>query len=162
MKIFTLRREQYLPIRIEEAWAFFSTARNLSKITPPEMSFTILSQVKEEPVYSGMLIEYRVKPIFGISMKWITKITDVHEPYVFKDKQLRGPYAIWEHTHHFEEVAGGVKMTDEVKYALPLGWLGIMAHDVLVRKKLKQIFDFRAITLNQLFGEINNKGYVGF
>ena len=102
-----------------------------------------------------MLIEYRVKPLLGISMKWVTEITGVDAPHVFTDRQLKGPYALWEHTHRFERVKGGVEMTDEVKYALPLGWLGRFAHVLVVKNKLKQIFDFRTEALEKLFGEIN-------
>jgi ligand-binding SRPBCC domain-containing protein len=155
MKVYTLRRQQQLPISAEGAWAFFSSAGNLAKITPPEMGFTIVSTLNEGPVYSGMLIEYRVKPLLGISMKWVTEITGVDAPHEFTDRQLKGPYAIWEHTHCFKSVKGGVEMTDEVKYALPLGWLGNIAHELLVKSKLKQIFDFRTESLKKLFGEIN-------
>jgi len=161
MKVFTLRRVQHLPVTAEDAWAFFSAASNLDKITPPEMRFKIVSQLNDEPVYSHMLIEYKVKPILGIPMKWVTEITDVNPPHKFKDIQLKGPFAMWEHTHHFQSVAGGVKMTDEVKYALPLGWLGIIFHTLLIQNKLTQIFDFRTVALKRLFGEINNKKYVG-
>ena len=160
MKIYTLYREQYLPITIDEAWAFFSSAKNLDKITPPEMGFNIVSKLNDEPVRSGMLIEYTVKPLLGIKMKWITEITDVSAPFSFTDWQIKGPYALWQHTHHFYAVPGGVKMTDEVKYSLPLSWLGIVAHTLIVKNKLKQIFDFRTATLKKLFGELNEGNYV--
>ncbi len=151
--VHTLHKEQWMPISVQEAWAFFSTANNLAKITPPEMGFVILSKLDGGPIYSGMLIDYIVKPLLGIPLRWTTEITGVSAPNVFTDKQLKGPYALWEHTHTFEQVKGGVKMTDEVKYALPLGVLGELAHSILVKKKLNDIFDFRERTLTKLFGE---------
>ena len=160
MKTFTLQREQYLSISIEQAWAFFSSAQNLDKITPPGMGFKIVSKINEGPIFSGMQIEYIVKPMLGIPLKWVTEIKDVQSPYLFTDRQLKGPYTFWEHTHKFQTVDGGIKMTDEVKYRLPLGWLGIIAHTVFVKNKLKSIFDFRASTLTKLFGEINKGKYV--
>jgi hypothetical protein len=35
-------------------------------------------------------------------------------------------------------------MTDTVRYALPYGPLGALAHRVLVRRDVEQIFDYRA------------------
>ena len=151
--VHTLYKEQWMPISVQEAWTFFSTANNLAKITPPEMGFVILSKLDGVPIYSGMLIDYIVKPLLGIPLRWTTEITGVSAPNVFTDKQLKGPYALWEHTHTFEQVNGGVKMTDEVKYALPLGFLGELAHSILVKKKLNDIFEFRERTLTKLFGE---------
>jgi ligand-binding SRPBCC domain-containing protein len=100
-----------------------------------------------------MKIEYRVRPLFNIPMGWTTEIKKVSAPFRFTDKQIKGPYALWEHTHTFEQVPGGVKMTDEVDYALPFGWLGIFAHALIVKNKLKDIFNFREQTLTKFFGE---------
>ena len=54
-------------------------------------------------------------------MRWVTEITHVQEPQYFADEQRFGPYALWHHKHHFKSVAGGIEMTDEVDYAIPLG-----------------------------------------
>ncbi len=151
MKTYTLHREQFLPISLPDAWKFFSMPSNLAKITPEDLSFVVVTKLEDETIYDGMLIEYRVKPLFGITMKWITEIGKVTAPHVFTDKQLKGPYALWEHTHTFKEVKGGVHMTDDVLYALPLGVLGTIAHAILVKNKLKNIFDFRAETLKKYF-----------
>lgn len=153
MKSYTLRREQYLPIAIEKAWAFFSSAKNLAKITPAEMQFEILTKLTDEPIHSGMEINYIVRPLLNIPLKWTTEITDVTAPFVFKDRQVKGPYALWEHTHVFASVPGGVRMTDEVKYALPLGVLGGIMHGIIVKKKLADIFNFREKALTELFGQ---------
>ncbi len=151
MKVYTLHREQFLPITLKEAWDFFSTPLNLEKITPEDMGFVVLTDVKGKSIYKGMLIEYRVSPLLGIKMKWVTEIGDVEEPYKFVDNQLKGPYALWEHTHIFKEVEGGVLMYDDVRYAIPLGILGTIAHVLVVKNKLKSIFDFRAETLKKYF-----------
>jgi ligand-binding SRPBCC domain-containing protein len=152
MKIYELKREQFLPIGVDEAWNFFSRAENLAKITPPELSFHILTELKDEPVFSGLKIDYTVKPIFGIPFRWTTEITGVDAPHVFTDRQLKGPYKLWEHTHRFEPAPGGVKMTDVVRYAMPLGILGELGHGIVVEKKLDDIFEFRRSTLIKLFG----------
>jgi ligand-binding SRPBCC domain-containing protein len=85
-------------------------------------------------------------------MKWITEIKYVHDKQFFVDEQRKGPYKIWHHEHHFKEVEGGVEMTDIVSYEVPLGILGRIAHPIIVKKKLEEIFDYRFKRVDELFG----------
>lgn len=153
MKTFHFKTEQLLPVDINEAWDFFSSPENLSVITPPALDFTILDDLKDKEIYTGMIINYRVKPLFGIPVKWQTEITDVEKPFSFTDRQLKGPYYLWEHHHGFVEKADGVLVMDHVRYQLPFGFIGTISHSLVIRKKLDDIFDFRRSTLKRLFGE---------
>ena len=146
-----LERSQFLPIPLEEAWAFFSSPKNLAVITPPEMGFVIQQPFDERPTFTGQRISYTVKPMLGIPLKWTTLILDVDAPHRFVDTQEVGPYKRWWHRHTFEAVEGGVLMHDRVEYELPMGPLGELAHNIFVRQRLKTIFDFRETTLNTLF-----------
>lgn len=154
MKVYTLERVQTIPVSIEQAWDFFSSPKNLSVITPPEMQFKILTDLTGAPIYTGMKIDYIVRPLFGIAMKWRTVISGVDSPRMFIDFQEKGPYTLWEHTHTFETVPGGVLMKDIVRYALPMGFLGDIMHGLVVKKKLNDIFNFRAAKLKELFGDV--------
>lgn len=150
--VYFLRKEQLLPVDLLTAWTFFSSPNNLAKITPPEMDFKTLTTFKENAeIYTGMLIDYKVKPLFGVSMFWRTEITEVQKPYYFTDTQLKGPYRLWEHTHTFTEKENGVLMQDVVKYQLPLGPLGVLAHALLVRRKLESLFTFRKAAIERIF-----------
>lgn len=151
MRGHVLEREQFLPITLREAWAFFSTPRNLALITPPGMGFRIREPFEDKETYSGQRITYTVKPLGGIPMTWVTRIESVEAPRRFVDTQERGPYRRWWHEHTFEEVEGGVLMRDRIEYELPMGILGDLAHRVLVRERLRHIFDFRRHTLERLF-----------
>lgn len=114
------------------------------------MGFDVLLDIPEK-MYPGLMIEYTVKPVFSIPMKWITEITHVEPLKFFVDEQRKGPYKIWHHEHHFEVVDGGVMMTDIVSYELPMGFLGRMAHPFIVEKKLKEIFDYRFKVVEEYF-----------
>ncbi|MFZ1704045.1 MAG: SRPBCC family protein [Saprospiraceae bacterium] len=148
--MYQYKTEQWLPISIEEAWRFFSSPQNLSTITPPEMEFKILSN-PESKIYEGMRIDYRVRPILGIPMYWQTEISHVQNEKHFVDKQLKGPYKKWEHTHTFTEKNGGVLVEDEIRYALPFSFIGRITHELFVRKKIENIFNFRKNILTQIF-----------
>lgn len=152
MKIYTLHTKQNLPISLEEAWKFLSDPKNLKTITPDYMGFNILSGADRE-MYPGQLIQYIVTPVLGIPTKWVTEITHVVKRKYFVDEQRFGPYALWHHKHFLKEIPGGVEMEDIVDYKIPLGILGQMVHPILVKPKLKEIFDYRQKKLIELFGE---------
>lgn len=148
--MYKYKSEQWLPIGIEEAWKFFSSPANLSLITPPEMDFKILSTL-ENDIYEGMIIDYKVKPLLGIAVRWQTEICKVEREKYFTDRQQKGPYKVWEHTHTFIENNGGVLMTDEIIYQLPFSFIGKLAHRLFVRNKIENIFNFRKNILNKIF-----------
>jgi len=151
MAIYQYTAEQFLPISIRKAWDFFSSPKNLSVITPPEMDFKILTALDDKEIYDGMLIDYTVKPLLGVPMHWQTKIINVKPLEVFADTQLKGPYKLWHHTHTFVEKDGGVLMKDVVRYELPFGLLGDWVHSLIVRKKIAFIFAYRKQVLEKLF-----------
>ena len=141
-----LEYKQFLSLTMEEAWRFFSHPANLGRITPPAMNFNIRSGMPGK-IYPGLIIIYRVSPVFGIPVQWVTEITHVNEPFCFVDEQRSGPYAIWHHEHHFEEVPGGVMMTDKLFYKVPYGFLGRLADRLFVHKKVEGIFEYRSAVL---------------
>jgi ligand-binding SRPBCC domain-containing protein len=151
MKTYSLTKEVTIAAPIAEVWAFFSDPYNLGKISPGYMDFRIVQCPSTKALYDGMQIEYRVKPLLGIPLKWVTLINRVTTGVSFTDTQTAGPYALWEHTHTFETTAGGTRMQDKVIYALPLGILGTLAHRLFVRKQLEDIFRYRENKIQQLF-----------
>ncbi len=147
----TLERTQLLPIPLEEAWEFFSTPRNLERITPKSMGLRIVEPFDDTLAHTGQLIEYRVRPLLGIPLKWLTRLEEVQAPFKFVDIQLEGPYRLWRHEHTFTAVPQGVEMCDRVEYELPMGPLGEMAHSLWVKAELARIFDHRETVLASLF-----------
>lgn len=151
MKVYELKREQVASQDIEEVFAFFERPENLAGITPPSMDFSILTP-SPVTMQSGALVDYTVK-IMGIRSRWTTLITDYDPPHRFTDVQLRGPYSYWHHAHRFEPIDGGTRLVDEVRYVLPFGPLGQMAHALLVKRQLRKIFDHRMQVIDGLFNQ---------
>lgn len=157
MKVYTLKKTQFLPITLAEAWSFFSTPENLSKITPEHMGLQIRYMSGGVKMYSGQIIRYTVRILPYFAVDWVTEISQVNEPNYFVDEQRFGPYALWHHQHHFKEVAGGVEMTDEVNYAIPLGILGRLAHWLFVGREVNTIFNHRYAVLEKYFAQESNE-----
>lgn len=150
---YQLNKSQQLNCDIETAWEFFSSPYNLAKITPEYMGFIVTSDLKEEKMYAGMEIDYKVTPLLGIPMKWKTEITQVDPYKSFTDFQKKGPYKLWNHQHEFIENNDGVLMKDVLTYEMPYGFLGKIAHALIVKKKLKGIFDYRYEVLEKMFNQ---------
>lgn len=148
---YQLYSEQQLHCDIQTAWKFFSSADNLSKITPKEMKFKVLSSFENDEIYEGMLIDYYVSPFLGIPLKWQTEIIQVDLLKSFTDSQKKGPYKLWHHFHEFIPNEKGVLMRDIVDYELPFGILGNWVHSLVVKRKLQTIFDFRRKVLQEKF-----------
>jgi ligand-binding SRPBCC domain-containing protein len=146
-----LQRTQQLNCDIHTAWNFFSSPHNLSRITPPEMKFKVISNFETERIYEGMTIDYKISPLLGIQMNWQTIITQVDEQKNFTDFQQKGPYKLWNHLHEFFPNDRGVFMKDTVNYQLPYGVIGDIVHSLMVRKKLEHIFDYRYKVLEKIF-----------
>lgn len=153
MKIYSKTSSQKFPISLQQAWEFLTNPHNLSKITPPEMNFTIVSGANK-PLYAGQIITYSVTPLFGIKTPWVSEITQVVPYHYFIDVQIQGPYAFWHHQHFVTETESGVIMEDVIHYGLPLGILGQMVHPLIVKPKLEEIFEHRTKTLTKLFGNL--------
>ena len=153
-KVYSFKTVQQIPISLDEAWDFFSNPANLATITPDGMGFKTISKFHGDTMYAGQVIEYKVSPVLGIPLYWMTEITHVDDKKYFVDEQRYGPYSMWHHQHHFKVVEGGVEMTDIVHYKLPLWFLGDIANTVLVKKQLNGIFDYRFKKVEEMFGKL--------
>ena len=153
MAVYSIKTVQQLPIPLSQAWEFFANPANLQKITPGNMGFTTISKHHGEKMYAGQIIEYKVKPVLGIPLYWMTEITHVQDQEYFIDEQRYGPYSLWHHQHHFRPIDGGVEMTDIIHYKIPLWILGDIANTLFDKKQLDRIFDYRYKKAEELFGK---------
>ena len=101
--------------------------------------------------HSPAELEARLR-LHGLPLSWLTSIQAWEPPHRFVDVQVRGPYALWHHTHTFTPTAAGTVMRDTVRYAIGLGPLGELADRLLVQRDLRAIFDFRAQQVPRMLG----------
>jgi ligand-binding SRPBCC domain-containing protein len=142
MRVHVLQREQRLPAAPDAVFPFFADAANLEAITPPLLRFRVITPRPIE-MGAGTFIQYALR-LRGLPVRWDTLIEVWEPPHRFVDVQLRGPYALWEHTHTFEPAGeDAVVISDRVRYALPFGRLGELARRLFVRRDLDRIFDHR-------------------
>lgn len=149
--VYTLSTWQWIPLPRDTVFAFFSDAFNLERITPDLLRFRVLTPAPIA-MRPGALIDYRLS-LRGMPMRWRSEITEWDPPNRFADKQRRGPYREWHHTHIFEDRDGGTFVHDVVSYRLigpALFTRPINA--LLVEPDTRRIFTFRHGALERAFG----------
>lgn len=152
MAVHTLLTKQIIPATPERVWDFFSNPRNLARITPPGMGFSIDEADLPERIRPGLMITHRLTPLFGIPITWLAEITQVVQGRFFIDEQRVGPYAVWHHEHEFCDLGDGrTEMVDRVTYAMPFGPVGELFHPWLVKPELDRIFAFRERAVREWF-----------
>jgi ligand-binding SRPBCC domain-containing protein len=149
--IHSIDREQLVHAPLEQVFEFFSRARNLEELTPPWLRFSILTP---EPItmHQGTLIEYRLR-VRRVPLRWVSRIEQWEPGRRFVDRQIRGPYRLWCHTHEFAEHPRGTLIRDSVEYELPMGPLGSLAHATVVRRDLERVFDYRRRQVERRFAD---------
>jgi ligand-binding SRPBCC domain-containing protein len=139
--VYTLHRQQWLPVDLRRAFAFFERPENLPRITPPWLGFQILTP----PPFAmrrGLTIDYTLR-VLGVRTHWRSLISEYDPPHGFRDVQVIGPYRLWDHRHRFWSERGGAVVEDFVVYQVPLGPLGAVLDGLLIRRQLREIFDHR-------------------
>ena len=145
-----LEREQLVPVAPEVAFGLYGDAANLEPLTPPWLHFRVLATDRTH-MGEGTVIDYRLR-VRGVPIRWTARIVEWKPATRFTDVQLRGPYRLWHHTHTFEPRGDGTVIRDVVRYALPFGPVGAIAHALLVRRDLERIFDYRRDETARLLG----------
>ncbi len=146
-----LSQQQRFPVPPRIIWDFIQNPANLDDITPPDLRFTIVTDLPAI-MYDGLIIEYQLRvPVFG-SQSWVTEIKHIRPGQSFVDEQRLGPYRFWYHYHEVRPTDDGAAMLDRVHYHLPGGPLGAFLHQLIVRRTLTRIFEFRRQRLAALFG----------
>ena len=153
MSVYQFYKEQRIHTTVDEIWDFVSSPRNLKEITPDYMGFEITTAHMSDIMYPGMIISYKVSPVLGIKLPWVTEITHVSNKEFFVDEQRKGPYKMWHHEHRIIQTDDGLIMTDLITYEPPFGFLGALANKLFIKKQLNDIFDYRKKIIDDKFNK---------
>jgi len=150
LRLQLLEREQVVKRPRGEVFEFFARAQNLERITPPWLSFRVVTPGLIE-IGAGTLIDYRLR-LHGLPLRWTSRIELWEHERRFVDQQVHGPYRFWRHLHEFVPIGRCTFVRDRVEYALPLGWVGDALGLPIVRRDLVRIFDYRRAAVARLLG----------
>ena len=146
--MYVFKEELFVKKPLDLVFDFFNTPKNLSKVTPVFMNFSILTP---EPLLmkEGSVFDYKVY-IYGVPIRWQSLISDYNPPYSFTDIQLRGPHDYWHHQHIFKSVDGGTLITDLLHFSMPFGVLGHLAYLLFAKRMNERMFSHRKQVIEQI------------
>ena len=114
------------------------------------MNFKLLTP---EPIVMKefALFDYKLR-LFGVlPLRWTSYIDTYNPPYSFSDVQLRGPHDYWHHTHAFEAIKGGTRITDTIRYQLPFAPISTVLDTLLLSRITHSMFRFRRTESERIF-----------
>lgn len=132
----------------EDTFELFSRPERLNSLTPSWFDLRPSAPVPAA-IVPGMVIPYRLR-WRGLPMRWVSRIEELRPPVLLTYKQLRGPYRLFVHEHHFSEDAGGTRVVDRVTFKAPGGW---PVERWLVQPDLERIFRHRAEAAQRILGD---------
>jgi uncharacterized protein len=139
MRVFIRKTQISSPV--ERLFAWHARDGAIQRLTPPWAPLT-LKWRQGKGIDNGVRVGFDMR-VFGIPMTWEAEHIGYLENRMFKDRQTRGPFARWEHTHLFSpDGESRSVMTDQVAYQLPMGRLSALFYPH-VHKQLARIFDYR-------------------
>jgi ligand-binding SRPBCC domain-containing protein len=134
-----------MPASAEALYAYHAAPGAFLRLTPPWEQVQIL---REEGPFETRKVTLRVGPFPGLT--WVAQHGDAEAGRRFTDRQERGPFASWIHTHHFEPAGAQSELFDSIRYALPFGPFGAVGAG-MVERKLQRMFAYRhAVTAADL------------
>ena len=124
-----------------EVFAWHERPGALARLCPPWERVELVSASGGVRDGARVTLRSRVGP-------WWTEWRVEHRDYVagkqFRDVQVAGPFARWEHLHRITpDGAEACVLTDEIVYRLPGGALGRAVAGGFTRRKLKAMFAWR-------------------
>ena len=92
--------------------------------------------------------------------RWIAEHFDVARPSMFRDRQIRGPFVSWLHTHKMLPDGENASILDDcIEYRLPLGFVGALLAGRWMNNQLDRAFRYRhRVTSTDL---LNHQRYQG-
>jgi uncharacterized protein len=119
----------------------------LERLTPPWTALDVVE--RRGGIENGARIAFNL-PLGPTHVRWVAEHRDYVEGRQFRDVQVEGPFARWEHTHRFEpDGSAASTLEDRISYELPLGAVGGLLGGPFVRAMLAQMFTYRHETTAQ-------------
>src|SRR5262245_797551 len=95
-------------------FAFHESPGALERLSPPGDAVELIEGGESLRPGSRVVVKVRFGPL---RLRWIAEHTEYEPGRSFADRQVRGPFARWEHRHLFlDDGRGGTILRDEVEF----------------------------------------------
>lgn len=137
-KIKKFRHQTRVKAPVEAVAEFHHDSQALKRLTPPPVFVQIHSM---EPLAENSMTDFTMW-MGPLPVRWVAIHTDVDPKRGFKDSQLRGPFARWEHRHTFVALDDKNSVViDEIEAEYGRGFWGLLGR--LMWLNLSFMFAYR-------------------
>ncbi len=134
-----------MPVRAEEVFEWHMRKWAFQRLAPPWDRLRVLDD--GNPIRNGSRAEIELS-LGPLRRLWTAEHRGIEPGHQFRDVQIRGPFARWEHTHTIEpEGAEASWLEDHIDFTPPYGVLGHWLGRTFIRRKLQSTFEYRHRTL---------------
>ncbi|MBX9580116.1 MAG: TIGR01777 family oxidoreductase [Gemmataceae bacterium] len=146
---FTLRSP--MPASAGDLYAWHARPAALRRIVPPWEAAEVVARDGAFGA-DGYRVTFRAGLFGPLKGTWVAEHSGFVPGREFHDRQLKGPFAAWDHTHRMiPDGDHSSFLEDHVEYRLPLGGLGRLVGGGMVRRRLAAMFAYRhALTAGDL------------
>lgn len=147
MKTKTFVKKTHIDAPVDEVFKWHSRQGALERLSPPWDPVLVIERRGGINKRARVVLEMKAGPF---PYRWIAEHTDYEENRLFRDRQVRGPFSSWVHTHCFETDGPDASFfEDRIDYALPFYPFGNLIGGLSVNAKLSRIFKYRHATTVQ-------------
>lgn len=126
-----------------------STSIDLHQATATQSSETAVDGVTTGLIREGETVKWQGRH-FGFTVTHKSRV-EAWRPYTyFRDVMVEGAFAVFQHDHYFAPLNDGTRMRDELRFAAPMGFLGVLAEKLFLRKYLTHFLKRRNAYLKQV------------
>ena len=144
-EIFTKRSHLNAPVDVVFKWHTRPGA--LERLSPPWDLIHVIYQSGGIEKGAKTIMKMSAGPL-PLKIRWIAEHIEYKENRLFRDRQIKGPFAHWIHTHRFiPDGSDKCYLADEIEYALPINPFGNLFGSSLINQRLERIFHFRHTTM---------------
>ncbi|MBU1183213.1 MAG: TIGR01777 family oxidoreductase [Proteobacteria bacterium] len=156
MKTETFIKKTRINAPVEEVFKWHSRPGALERLSPPWDPIRVIERKGGIESGARAVLEMKAGPF---PYKWTAEHTDYEENRLFRDRQVKGPFSNWVHTHSFEpDGPESSFFEDRIDYALPFYPFGNLIGGPSVKAKLARIFKYRhATTVQDIILQLSRK-----
>lgn len=145
-----LERATEMPASAERLWRWHAAPGAFERLSPPWERVEVMSRTGRG-VENGSRVTLGV-PAGPFRTTWVAEHRDVRPGESFRDVQVAGPFARFDHLHRMEPAGPGRSiLRDRIEFEPPLGALGRAVAGIAIRRKLERLFEYRhAVTRDDL------------
>jgi uncharacterized protein len=154
MSIF--KKKSCINAPVEEVFKWHARPGAIQRLSPPWDPLTVIYQKGGISAGAKVIMKMKAGPI---PYTWEARHIDYDENCLFRDKQIKGPFSKWIHTHRFTAAdPNACFLEDMIEYSLPFQLISASLFDPLIQKKLERIFTYRHQTT---IADISRHGSAG-